>query len=218
MPILHQLFNLMIEQLRQRLQLPLPGTVAQFQMRNGQYEPHILLDLYKNLPPTHRKAAVTILLFQRQGQWHTALMQRPEDSHAHSNEVSLPGGRYDDTDPNILFTAQRELEEEFGVKPHQVEILGALSPLYIPISNIFVSPFVAYVPNSEIKFAPDPKEVVEILETPISWLLDPARRKITTIENKEYKIANVPYFDLHQRVVWGATAMILNEFIACLVD
>jgi 8-oxo-dGTP pyrophosphatase MutT (NUDIX family) len=206
----------MIEQLRQRLKLPLPSTKAQFEMRNGQYEPDVLLDLYKNLPPTHRKAAVMILLFQRQDQWHTALMQRPKDSHAHSNEVSLPGGRYDDTDPNILFTAQRELEEEFGVKPHQVEILGALSPLYIPISNIFVSPFVAYAPEHDIKFSPDPKEVVEILETPISWLLDPARRKITTIEKKEYKIENVPYFDLHQRVVWGATAMILNEFIACL--
>jgi 8-oxo-dGTP pyrophosphatase MutT (NUDIX family) len=212
------LIILMIEQLRQRLQLPLPGTKAQFEMRNGQYEPHVLRDFYQNLPPSHRKAAVTVLLFQRQGQWHTALMQRPADSHAHSNEVSLPGGRHDETDPHILFTAQRELEEEFGVKPHQVEILGALSPLYIPISNIYLSPFVGYAAESDIKFAPDPKEVVEVLETPISWLLDPARRKTTNIQHGELEMPNVPYFDFHQRVVWGATAMIINEFIACLSE
>jgi 8-oxo-dGTP pyrophosphatase MutT (NUDIX family) len=209
----------MIDLLRQRLTQPLPGSQAQFQMSSRHFEPHVLQELYQNLPPNHRPAAVTILLFYRQNVLHTALMQRPEDSHAHSNEVSLPGGRYDDTDPDILYTARREMQEEFGVKPESVEILGALTPIYIPVSNILVSPFVGFAADPNLQFSPDPKEVVEILETPLDWLFESHRRKTTTITRSNgAQLQDIPYFDLHDRIVWGATAMILSEFVACLSD
>ncbi len=213
----------MIHKIRERLKEPLPGTKAQLEMSSRHFSPDILQALLDNLPEGHRKAGVVLMLFEQAGYWHTALMQRPHSAHAHSNEVSLPGGRYEETDGDLQVTALRELGEEFGVATADIEVLGALSPLYIPRSNIYVQPFVAHWLQPAKGFLPDPNEVVEILPTPISWLQEAARKKITDLpytkkDGSQHALRDVPYFDLHDRIVWGATAMMLNEFAALLAD
>lgn len=192
-------------------------------MSSRHFAPDVLEALYANLPDGHRKAAVVLMLFEQNHQWHTALMQRPESAHAHGGEVSLPGGRHEEEDGDLQTTALRELGEEFGVMPHDVEVLGALSPLYIPVSNIYVQPFVAHWHQPAKGFRIDPVEVVEVLPTPVEWLLQTERRKITHIplakrDGTRQTLRDVPYFDLHDRIVWGATAMILNEFATLLAE
>jgi len=101
--------------------------------------------------------------------------------------------------------------------------VSALSPLYIPVSNIYVQPFVAHWHQPAKGFRIDPVEVVEVLPTPVEWLLQTERRKITHIplakrDGTRQTLRDVPYFDLHDRIVWGATAMILNEFATLLAE
>jgi 8-oxo-dGTP pyrophosphatase MutT (NUDIX family) len=206
-----------IEKISERLKQPLPGLAAQWEMTNQAATMEEALERYQNLPEDHRLASVMILLYLKNGDWHTALMQRPPSPYAHGNQVSLPGGMREETDPNHAHTALRETHEEFGIAPEKVQLLGGISPIYIPVSNFLVHPFVGYLSESP-HFQQDAQEVVEILETPLKHLLEPARKKIQPLLDigRGVTLKNVPYFDLHERLVWGATAMILNEFVCIL--
>ena len=141
-------------------------------------------------------------------------MKRAANIHdKHSGQISFPGGKHEASDPNYEFTALRETEEEFGVSADQIEILGKLTNLPVPASNFLIHPYVGYcktMPN----FTPDASEVAAILQTSISHLLDPATLKIKDWSNPSgWSIKNVPYFDVKDNVVWGATAMVLSEFL-----
>jgi 8-oxo-dGTP pyrophosphatase MutT (NUDIX family) len=159
----------------------------------------------------YRNAAVMILLFIRDGSWHTVLMKRPEYAGAHSNQISLPGGKYEDSDADLEETALREIREEIGVDDSRIRILGKLSRLHIPVSGIEVLPVVGYYPESP-DFQPDPSEVAHLIEVPLTDLLHPrnTREKFRTLM---CKLVRVPYFQIGAEHVWGATAMILSEFL-----
>ena len=207
----------MIAALKKRLQSPLPGMAVQYEMSIRPFPIEQWQALLANLPEHTRKAAVTILLHQQKDGWYTYLMQRPIRGLIHSGEISLPGGGVEPQDENLQATALREMQEEFGIDINAVEYLGKLSPIYIPVSNSYVQPFVAYYNAENIHFQPDVHEVSEILPTPIAWLFEKERIKTTTITRANgLRLNNVPYFDMHNRVVWGATAMMLYEFLHCI--
>ena len=207
-----------IEKIRQRLLLPLPGISVQWEMRRRQHDLQPIRDWYAQLPTEYKKASVMVLIYDKDGVWHTALMQRPESPYAHSQQVSFPGGRQEKSDSSDETTALRETEEEFGIPAADIQVLASLSPLYIPVSNFYVQPFVGYLPAAPL-FRKDDNEVEEILETPLSWLLDIDRRKITNLSlNNDNVLRDVPYYDMHARKVWGATAMILSEFATVLKE
>lgn len=159
----------------------------------------------------YRNAAVMILLYARAGSWHTVLMRRPEYVGAHSNQISLPGGKFESGDAGLRATALREIREETGIDDGLIRILGNLSPLHIPVSGIEVLPVIGYYP-SEPDFQPDPSEVAYLIEAPLAALLDPGntREKFRSIL---CKLVRVPYFQIGEEHVWGATAMILSEFL-----
>ena len=120
--------------LRQRLKQPLPGREAQFKMASLRR----LEELGPNLvpPPGAKVACVLHLIHWADGAWRTVLIERsanPRDRH--SGQVSFPGGRYEESDGVLEQVALREAEEEVGVLPEQVTILGRLTELYIPVSN-----------------------------------------------------------------------------------
>jgi 8-oxo-dGTP pyrophosphatase MutT (NUDIX family) len=108
-------------------------------------------------------------------------------------------------------TALREASEEIGVPPAIVDIVGRLSPLHIPISG-FTLHVVVGVTRETPAFAPAPDEVARVIEVPLDELMDPVRVKVTTYEHdgREY---DVPYFEVAGLHVWGATAMVLCEFL-----
>jgi len=137
--------------------------------------------------------------------------KNPNDKHA--GQISLPGGKKDQDDRDIIHTALRELEEEIGIPIDQVDVVGALSSLKVPVSGFIIHPFVGiYLPKEAPKYTRQISEVDEIVEVGISDLLDQRNVLLKNIPMASGMVINdVPYFQLSSKVVWGATAMILSE-------
>lgn len=158
-----------------------------------------------------RKSAVAVLIFPKQNQIQSVLIQRTVYKGAHSGQISFPGGKHEKHDHNLSFTAQRELQEELGVESNKIEELGKLSSLVIPVSNFQVQPYI-YLSEKQPNFIPEKNEVAEIIEFPLEILF---RENIIAQSyqntNSGFRI-KVPYFSIREKIVWGATAMILSEF------
>jgi 8-oxo-dGTP pyrophosphatase MutT (NUDIX family) len=158
------------------------------------------------------KSSVLVLLFpgKENGQPAFVVTLRPTYEGIHSGQISLPGGRFELTDENLMQTALREANEEIGMDPEEVTIIGRLTELYIPPSNYLVQPFVGFTSISPV-FNPQPTEVEKIIEIPVNQLLDERN-----VMEKEISVAGIqfsaPSFVIDGTTIWGATSMILNEF------
>lgn len=204
-----------IQQIKERLQQPLPGMQAQTLMMAARFRENDS-NAYVKPAGGGRQAGVMLLLFQKEEKWYTALMQRPDSPYAHSKQISFPGGGLEEEDEHLEACAKRETEEEFGIPREQIQILGKLSELYIPVSRYLVQPFVGFLEEAPT-YTPDPNEVDEILEVPLMDLLNPDLRKFTTIRTSSNLILkDIPYYDVVGKTVWGATAMMLSEFVYLL--
>jgi len=191
------------------LRRPLPGRSVQATM-----SPPVMaaqVDRWQ-VPQAHRKAAVLLLLYPAASGVAIALIKRSHYAGPHSGQIALPGGAWEQGE-SLQQTALREAEEEVGVDVNEVRLLGALSPLYIPVSNFNIHPFVA-VAGSRPQFYPDPVEVAEVIETPMARLLHPACRGEMERDLGRWGRSLVPHFDISGHLVWGATAMILAEFLS----
>ena len=131
----------------------------------------------------------------------------------HAGQVSLPGGLIESGEMSQQ-AALRELEEELGVAPLDIVVLGRLSSLYLFVSNFTVIPWVAATRMPET-FVPNPREVAEVLEVPLAHLVDPAQtgRHQRQVNGLEFAAPHIAWGGHH---IWGATSMILGEFIAIL--
>ena len=203
-----QLTPELIETIKDKFSEPLPGRASQYRMA------HVGRDFPTFDTSKARKAAVVILLYPNaQKETQLVLIQRmfhPKDQHA--GQISLPGGKLELSDASPKAAALRELEEELGVPSNDVTILGQLSELPISVSNFLVYPFIGVI-NQRPVFIPQPSEVHAILETPIIKFLEKSMRRKKDLKlRKGLVLKNVPYFDIKGHTVWGATAMILNEF------
>jgi len=197
-----------LTKLKQRLQLPLPGLEAQFEMA------HVNREKLKPFDPKsegYRNSAVLILLIKRGDEFLIPLTERPVYNGAHSGQISFPGGKFDEADGTLEQTALRECYEEIGIKKN-IEVIGELSPLHIYVSKFIVHPFVGILNSDKINYKPHSTEVKNIIELPLHRLLLPELVKETYVEPTPGFKFKTPYFDVEGRVVWGATAMILNEF------
>jgi 8-oxo-dGTP pyrophosphatase MutT (NUDIX family) len=207
-----------LERLQQTLTGPLPGQAAQMEMAPAPVEQYP--ERWKT-PQNYREAGVLLLLYQTTDyeplpDWHMVLTKRPEYPGAHSGQISLPGGRRELDEP-LPRTALRETEEEIGVTVSDQAIVGSLSPLYTPPSNFCIFPFVATI-SSRPDFDPDTREVAALLEVPINMFFDPAFRdeELWHFENSGSR--RVPFFNILGHKVWGATAMILSEFVSLFAE
>jgi 8-oxo-dGTP pyrophosphatase MutT (NUDIX family) len=164
-------------------------------------------------PPAPKEAAVLILFYPYNDEIFLPLTRRTDTLESHKGQVSLPGGARE-WGESLQSTALRETCEELNACPGNWQILGRLSPLYIPPSGFLVSPFVAYSP-ARPEFEPDPVEVAELIETPIAVLRDPG-----TVTREKWMLhgapVDVPYYRICGHKVWGATAMVLSELIAVI--
>ncbi len=160
-----------------------------------------------------RLGAVLLLLFGRQEIPHLVLTRRRDDMNAHAGQISFPGGR-NEAPEALLATALREAEEEIGVLADEIQILGQLNQLYIPPTDYEVHPFVAWHAGQP-RFRPAPEEVAELLEVPVPFLLDPANRHEEAWNLRGHEV-QVPFFLVNGHKVWGATAMMLSEFLVRL--
>lgn len=149
-------------------------------------------------------AAVLFLLYRSQNQYFFPLIQRTIYNGPHSNQISLPGGKFETQDVQFSQTALRETEEELGIQLSSQLFFKELTQLYIPPSNFLVYPFFT-ISDETFTFIPQEKEVSKVFEIPLESLLN------TEIHWQIINSMEVPYFLLEDQVVWGATAMILSE-------
>ncbi len=158
----------------------------------------------------YRESAVAIHLFWTENRSpYFILMKRPDYEGTHSGQVSFPGGKRENTDPDLIYTARRESFEETGISLSAGEYLGQLSEVYIPVSGFLVQAYVffhtAYHPLEA-----DPREVDTLFEVELAALLHPGNVSTMQVNTLRGEL-EVPCFRLGEVLVWGATAIILSE-------
>jgi 8-oxo-dGTP pyrophosphatase MutT (NUDIX family) len=155
-------------------------------------------------------AAVLIPVIAHPGDLTVLFTQRTTHLKSHAGQVSFPGGRAEPGDASAEFTALREAEEEIGLPAARVEILARL-PDYRTRTGYRVTPVVGLI-EPPLELVPDPREVAEVFEVPLAFLLDPrnCQRRTRELQGKE---VGYYVFEYEQRVIWGATAgMLVNLY------
>jgi len=197
----------LINNLKFRLQQPLPGVEAQYKMAPINRS---RVDLNSDFKLTVRNSAVMILFCQDANQqWYIPLIERMTYGGVHSGQVSFPGGKQEENDRDLLHTALRECEEEIGL--NDLEAIGSLTELYIPVSGFLVKPFVGICNIIQPSYKTQEREVKQVLHLPLEDLLnDNNILHGEVIVNEGLKI-KTPYIEVETKKIWGATAMILSE-------
>lgn len=196
-----------IERLERELEEELPGRKAHLMMAPISRHDEI------EVPDDHILACVLLLLFPKNKEWHLVLIERADDNphDHHAGQISLPGGRFEDTDYSYQDCALREAEEEIGINASDVGVIGELSQIYIPISNYLIYPFIGFM-SDEPEFSMQKNEVKKIIDVPIKLFIESRYKKSSDLNIRNTLLPNVPYYDINNKALWGATAMIISEF------
>lgn len=200
--------NEFIQKLIHRANIGLPGVEAQYKMApTRRIKPDEDYYIKKQKAP---KSSVLVLLYPKSNNVYIVLIERPQYKGVHSGQISFPGGKVDLNDLSPLHTALRETYEELGVTIFENDIIAPLTSLYIPASNFEVFPYLAWK-NVTPTFLPDAREVASLIETPISVLLNDACVQQVKIPVSAELIYNAPCYKISDKIIWGATAMIISE-------
>ena len=203
--------NKIAEQIKERLEKPLPGNEAHLTTRIKTKSEVT----FPNTQETARPAAVLILLFPFEDEIQFFLTKRTEDVEHHKGQISLPGGIRENNE-SLNETALRETKEEVGIDSTKIIILGSLTPFFIPVTGYIVHPFIGWCkekPSTKIHDV----EVNQLFSVSITELMDEKTLKAEKWNIREYD-AIVPYYNFEKCKVWGATAAILSEFKSILED
>lgn len=172
-------------------------------------------ELIKSHTQIPQKASVLLLVYPKNNKLYFPLIIRSSENtnDRHRGQIALPGGKYEKADKNDWQCAIRETNEELGIPKKSISYLGTMTPNFIPVSNYIVYPFVGSLSSRPV-FRRQEEEVAEILEIPLEELLNPGNIKCGEfVLSSGLRLQNIPYFDLCGHKVWGATAMMLNEFV-----
>lgn len=166
--------------------------------------------------PAHR-AAVLVPLLRVEGCWRLLYIRRAEqEQDHHSGQVAFPGGRCEPSERQPAETALREAEEEIGLDPATVDILGSLAPIHT-VSGFLVTPIVGLIAWPQA-LAPDPCEVARIFSIPLAWLGNPANREVRVWPERGHPLARrVAFYEpFDGERLWGVTAGITLDLLARL--
>lgn len=194
--------------LKTRLLQPLPGLDAQLKMAPKPLRDGPVREL--QAPRDANRSSVLILLFPNEEDMLELILTLRSKDIDHGGQISLPGGRSEKNESTVE-TALREAKEEIGINPGEITILGLLSNLYVSHSDNLVTPVVGFMDHQpDLKL--NPAEVEEVFTVELHSLL---RKKNLTVEHWDLKqyAYKVPFWDVHDVPLWGATAMILSEFL-----
>jgi 8-oxo-dGTP pyrophosphatase MutT (NUDIX family) len=148
-------------------------------------------------------------IFEHESDLLAVFTKRPESLRRHAGQISFPGGQAEGDDPDLVATALREAEEEIGLQPSAVSVIGALTPVAVAVSGFAIYPFVALIePPARWRRSAD--EVEAVLELSLTALASSYRRQTFT---REGHIIETDTFAAHDQVIWGATARILADLL-----
>ncbi|WP_255076523.1 CoA pyrophosphatase [Lacihabitans sp. CCS-44] len=204
-------FEPFINSLSSKLKGPLPGVDFQ---RKFMHEERLMSNIKPN--ETTRQSAVLVAFYPSDGDVFLPLILRPAYDGTHGGQMALPGGKMEYSDENLVRTALREAQEEIGVKAMDVNILGELTDVFIPVSNFIVKPIVGYL-DYKPDFFPDKKEVEKIFEVEFSDFLKLENKGTRNITVGKRNLT-VPGFDIQNQWIWGATALIINEVVEIVIS
>ena len=190
------------------LQQQLPGGTAHLKMAPLGRPVTLPVAEYEKLKP--KKSAVMMLAYPKNGEAHIVLIKRNTYPGMHSAQISFPGGKEEPEDKDFMATALRETFEEVGIAQSEIEVVMPFSEIYIPPSNFLVYPFLGIMNVSPV-FAPNPAEVSQIIEMPLSVFLDESTVVDMPMQTSYSQHIMVPSFMIDGNIVWGATAMKLSE-------
>ena len=160
-----------------------------------------------NLVPS----AVLLPIYYKQEQYYLLFTKRTQEVKDHKSQISFPGGAYQPEDGTLINTALRECAEEIGLMAGDVEVLGELDDFVTQTSGYIISPLVAIIPWP-YQFKVNRKEIEEIIEVPLSALLKIGRLRLETRIMDGEEVTSF-FYHYQGRVIWGATARILNQFL-----
>lgn len=196
-----------IENIRKALSGELPGEAAHLEMLPYRGATSTMLKSAND----YRESAVAVLLFHEDDALKSVLIERPTYNGTHSGQMAFPGGKRDADDADLLATAIREMHEEVGFYDPDILHLGALTRVFIPVSRFLVYPYVFYsraIPD----FIPDPYEVADIITFDLFDICKPENKTTTKIKlNNGAIIGDIPCFVIKNKIVWGATALVMEE-------
>lgn len=200
-------FQIFLSKLEHVKQKKLGGLEAQFQLAP---EMRLKYNAEKIAAKNPKKAAVLALFFPNEfNETCFLLTERARYAGTHSAQISFPGGKIDATDKNLQETALRETFEEVGISMNNIEIVREITDVYIPPSNFLATPFIGFS-HSKNNYVLN-YEVASTIEVPLSDLLNDSNITSINLSTSYAKDIEVPCFNLKNKIVWGATAMILNE-------
>ena len=162
------------------------------------------------------KSAVLVPMYYMDGEYYLLFTKRTEKVRDHKGQISFPGGVHEEQDATLLDTALRESYEEIGLAADAVEVLGELDDMPTQMTYYVISPFVAAIPWP-YQLRVDPIEVKEVIEVPISALLDKDCLRQETDPLNDGRITGSFYY-CNDRIIWGATARILNQFLDIWIE
>lgn len=191
--------------LKERLKQDLPGRDSQLKM-----VPPEGLNLRFKPMENPVLSGVLLLLYKKEGHWKTVFTKRPEYNGHHSGQISLPGGKMEKQDTDLSATALRETFEEVGLTPADIQILGKLTTVQIPVSGFVVEPYVGYLAYEPL-FVPDSKEVSKVIEADVKNFTEHGIKGMFKFERGSFAM-DAPFYDLEGEKLWGATAMMISEF------
>ncbi|MCH2224339.1 MAG: CoA pyrophosphatase [Crocinitomicaceae bacterium] len=195
------------EQISSILATQLPGEIAHERVMSKKRPKTSEAKLFES---EYRDSAVGIFIYKEKSSFKSLLIQRPDYEGTHGGQISFPGGKSEEKDESLEYTARRESFEEVGIPLGEGKLLGTLTEVYIPVSKFRVQPYVFYLDQLP-KLTPDTYEVAGIIpfdlidfkSLKIKHKSIPTRQGIT--------LKNMAYFDIDRKVVWGATALMLSE-------
>ncbi|KJS06545.1 MAG: hypothetical protein VR77_04675 [Flavobacteriales bacterium BRH_c54] len=196
----------------EQFKYPLPGIKTHLEAA-----PYRKADVDELTKKQARQSGVLILFYEKNNTLHTVLIKRAINNSNHSGQIAFPGGKKEEHDANLIETALREANEEIGIVKEHVEVIGKLTDVFIPVSNFLIAPVIGFIDYSPT-FTLQISEVYDVVEVEVQTLIHP-----NTFQQQMVKLSGgtqlkVPCFVVNKQIVWGATALMINELRYLIKD